>query len=228
MKYHFLTEELWFPPVEKADKHGILAIGGDLSVERLILAYQSGIFPWFSDEEPIVWWSPDPRFVLYPSKLKVSKSMKQIIKKNEFKVTFDKAFPEVILNCRQIKREGQGGTWITHDMTAAYNRLHLAGYAHSVEVWQEKQLVGGLYGVSLGACFFGESMFAKVSNASKIGFITLVGELEKRGFPLIDSQVYTQHLESLGAEEIPRKQYIAELKACLEKDTLKGSWSNWL
>jgi leucyl/phenylalanyl-tRNA--protein transferase len=228
MKYHFLNEELWFPPVEKADKHGILAIGGDLSVERLILAYQSGIFPWFSDDEPIVWWSPNPRFVLYPSKLKISKSMKQILKKGDYKVTLDKAFPEVILNCRQIKREGQGGTWITHDMTAAYNRLHLAGYAHSVEVWQGKQLVGGLYGVSLGSCFFGESMFSKVSNASKIGFITLVGELQERGFPLIDSQVYTHHLETLGAEEIPRQRYILELKACLEAETLKGSWSNWL
>ncbi|MCU0443538.1 MAG: leucyl/phenylalanyl-tRNA--protein transferase [Microscillaceae bacterium] len=230
MAYYFLSEELWFPSVERADAHGILAIGGDLSPERLLLAYRSGIFPWFSEGDPIVWWSPNPRFVLYPEKLYISKSMRQILRQNRFMVTFDQDFRGVISRCQGSKRVGQNSTWITQEMLEAYCHLHELGYAHSVEVWQNNELVGGLYGVSLGKCFFGESMFTQVSNASKVGFITLSGYLQKLGFPLIDSQVYTQHLESLGAEEIPRRQYLQELSACLEGETRQGSWAdlaNW-
>jgi leucyl/phenylalanyl-tRNA---protein transferase len=226
MAYHFLGEELWFPPVERADAHGILAIGGDLSPERLLLAYRSGIFPWFSEGDPIVWWSPNPRFVLYPEKLYVSKSMRQVLRQNRFEVTFDQDFRAIISNCQSRKRIGQNSTWITEEMLEAYCRLHDLGYAHSIEVWQDGQIVGGLYGVSLGKCFFGESMFAKVSNASKVGFITLTTHLQKLGFPLIDSQVYTQHLESLGAEEISRLEYLQALNTCLESETLRGSWQD--
>jgi leucyl/phenylalanyl-tRNA---protein transferase len=226
MAYYFLGEELWFPSVERADAHGILAIGGDLSPERLLLAYRSGIFPWFSEGDPIVWWSPNPRFVLYPEKLYVSKSMRQILRQNQFEVTFDQNFRAIIANCQARKRVGQDSTWITGEMLEAYCRLHALGYAHSVEVWQGGQIVGGLYGVSLGKCFFGESMFAQVSNASKVGFITLTHYLQKLGFPLIDSQVYTRHLESLGAEEISRPQYLQTLNSCLEFETLQGSWQD--
>ncbi|MCU0437867.1 MAG: leucyl/phenylalanyl-tRNA--protein transferase [Raineya sp.] len=224
MSYYFLGDELYFPPVIRASSEGVVAIGGDLSEERLLLAYQSGIFPWFSDGEPIIWWSPDPRFVLYPSNIKISKSMQQLLRKNAFEVTFDKDFEQVILNCKKIKREGQKGTWITDDMVAAYYSLHQKGVVHSVEVWQSGVLVGGLYGLSLGDSFFGESMFAKVSNASKYGFITLVKALEKKGFSLIDCQVHTDHLESLGAEYIPRKKFLETLKKSLQKETLQGNW----
>lgn len=227
--YYWLSEQLIFPPLSEADRHGVLALGGDLSPERLLLAYSSGIFPWYSEDEPIVWYSPNPRFVLFPAKLKVSKSMKQILRQNRFQVTLDKDFRAVMQNCQQTKRDGQSGTWITNDMLEAYCHLHALGYAHSVEVWQEGVLVGGLYGVSLGRIFFGESMFAHVSNASKTGFITLVEQLIARDFQLIDSQVYTQHLESLGAESIPRKQYVQLLKTALAAGTtLQGSWSDWL
>ncbi|MDX2305476.1 MAG: leucyl/phenylalanyl-tRNA--protein transferase [Microscillaceae bacterium] len=224
MKYYFLDNRLIFPPVEMANEHGILAIGGDLSVSRLLLAYQSGIFPWFSPGEPILWWAPDPRFVLYPEKLYVSKSMRQLFKKQPFEVTLDQSFQKVIANCRQIPRKAQDGTWITEDMQEAYKDLHGLGYAHSVEVWQENELVGGLYGVSLGRCFFGESMFAKVSNASKYGFIFLVEKLREYQFQLIDCQVYTDHLGSLGAELIPRTQFMEELESSLQAETLIGNW----
>ncbi|KOY85272.1 leucyl/phenylalanyl-tRNA--protein transferase [bacterium 336/3] len=228
MSYYFLGDELYFPPVTRASSEGVVAIGGDLSEERLLLAYQSGIFPWFSDGEPIIWWSPDPRFVLYPQNVKVSKSMQQLFRKNTFEVTFDKSFEQVILNCKKIKREGQNGTWITDDMVAAYCSLHQKGFAHSVEVWQSGVLVGGLYGLSLGDSFFGESMFAKVSNASKYGFIALVNALEKKGFNLVDCQVHTEHLESLGAEYIPRKKFLESLKKSLQKETLQGNWGELL
>jgi len=229
MSYFYLPKNtLYFPPVEKANKDGILAIGGDLSVERLLYAYESGIFPWFSPGDPIVWWSPDPRFVLYPQKIKVSKSMKQLFKKQAFQVTLDNDFEEVIKNCRYIKREGQTGTWITDGMQEAYTKLYQLGYAHSVEVWQERNLVGGLYGVSLGKIFFGESMFSKMSNASKYGFITITKILEEKGFKLIDCQVYTEHLESLGAEFIRRWQFMEELEEALQAPTIQGSWSDWL
>ena len=206
-----LDEDLWFPPVEYASEEGIIAIGGDLSVERLLLAYKSGIFPWFNEGEPIVWYSPDPRMVLFPEKLKVSKSMKQLIKSGKFTVTFNKDFAGVIANCKDIYREGQGGTWITKEMQHAYIKLHKEGYAKSVEVWQHNELVGGLYGIDLGSVFCGESMFSKVSNTSKLAFIMLVESLKKQRYKLIDCQVYTDHLASLGAEEIPRSEFLKYL-----------------
>ena len=219
-----LTEEVVFPPPDLANPEGILAIGGDLSIDRLLLAYKKGIFPWYSEGEPIIWWSPDPRFILKPSELKVSKSMKQVLRKGIFSITYDQAFSRVIQNCKKSPRPGQTGTWITADMEAAYIALHQAGFAHSVEVWQDKELVGGLYGVSLGNCFMGESMFASVSNASKAGFITLVQALEKKGFGMIDCQVYTSHLASFGAVEVPRDQYLKELDYCLSQPGIRGKW----
>lgn len=208
----FLTDKIEFPPVSSASPEGIVAVGGDLSVERLLAAYKSGIFPWFENDSLPLWWSPDPRMVLFPHKLKVSKSMQQILKGNVFTVTFNKAFERVIFNCSNIKREGQNGTWITAEMIKAYTKLNQEGYAKSVEVWQNDELVGGLYGIDLGHVFCGESMFSKVSNASKAGFITWVRHLQQKNYKLIDCQVYTPHLESLGAELIPRKQFLAYLQ----------------
>lgn len=205
---YLLSEKLIFPPVEFADQNGILAIGGDLSPERLLLAYKSGIFPWYSEGEPIVWYSPDPRMVLFPDRLKISKSMRRILRKGEFNITFNQSFSEVIHHCKSINREGQKGTWITDEMQKAYIELHKLGYAKSVEVWQNKTLVGGLYGIDLGNVFCGESMFSKVNNTSKIAFIALVGKLEKENYNLIDCQVYNDHLASLGAEEISRVKFI--------------------
>lgn len=206
---YFLTDKIEFPDVSEATFEGLLAIGGDLSPERLIHAYSNGIFPWFEDEEPLLWWSPDPRFVLVPQDLKVSKSMKQVLKKKKFKVTVNKDFKSVIEECALAKREGQDGTWITDQMVEAYLKLHQLGYAKSVEVWQNDKLVGGLYGVDLGnKIFCGESMFTKVSNASKVGFITFV---QNSHYNLIDCQVYTKHLESLGAKYIPRVEFLKYL-----------------
>ncbi len=201
-----------FPHPETANEDGIVAIGGDLSVGRLLKAYRSGIFPWFEEACPILWWSPDPRMVLFPKEIKVSKNMKKLITGKEFEVTFNKNFEEVIRNCAIIKRKGQSGTWITNEMIDAYCKLFKRGYARSVEVWKNKELVGGLYGVDLGDVFSGESMFSKVNNASKIGFITLADTLHKEGYKIIDCQVYTAHLESMGAVEIPRKEYLKFLK----------------
>lgn len=209
---YFLTKELYFPPVEETSPEGILAVGGDLSPERLILAYKSGIFPWFEDDEPILWWSPEERMVLFFDDLKISKSMRSILKKNEFKITFNKDFKAVITNCQQAKRVGQNGTWITDDMINAYCKLHELGFAKSVEVWKNNELVGGLYGIDLGDVFCGESMFSKVSNASKVAFITLAQKLEKADYKLIDCQVHNSHLESLGCVEIDREEFIAILK----------------
>lgn len=224
--YYFLNEKLIFPPADRADEQGILAIGGDLSPERLLLAYSLGIFPWFSEEDPIIWWSPNPRFVMYPTALNISKSMAQVLKKQHFQITFDTNFRGVITACQQVKREGQSGTWITDDMLEAYCHLHALGYAHSAEAWQEGQLVGGVYGVSLGRAFFGESMFTRVSNASKAAYITLVQKLQKNGFQLIDCQVYTEHLESLGAVNIPRNLFLEQVAKALAEDTLRGSWQD--
>ena len=202
-----------FPSVEDADKDGLLAIGGDLSEERLMLAYQSGIFPWFSEGDPILWWSPDPRFVLFPEKLKVSKSMKKLLRDHRFQVTFNQKFEEVITQCASVKRDGQADTWITEEMQAAYINMHEKGFAKSVEVWQhekdtEPKLVGGLYGIDLGTVFCGESMFSLESNASKFGFIKWVQHLQANGYKLIDCQVHTPHLESLGAEMISRQSFM--------------------
>lgn len=210
---HLLTKELWFPSLEEASPEGILAFGGDLSVERLTLAYKSGIFPWFSEGEPIIWYSPDPRMVLFPEKVKVSKSMQQIIRKENFEITFNQNFEEVIKNCRTIDRtaQDQHDTWITNDMEQAYINLHKVGLAKSVEVWRNKELIGGLYGVDLGHVFCGESMFSKVSNASKLAFIYLAEKCKAQHYKLIDCQVYNKHLESLGAEEIPRNEFLRYL-----------------
>lgn len=209
---YLLSKDLVFPPVNLANKDGLLAIGGDLSAERLLLAYKSGIFPWYNQGEPIIWYSPNPRMVLFPKNLKISKSMKQIIRKNEFSVTFNENFSEVISNCKNSYREGQGGTWITDEMQQAYINLHQLGVAKSVEVWKEDELVGGLYGIDLGHVFCGESMFSEVSNGSKLAFIYLVQKLEKENYKLIDCQVYNEHLASLGAKEISRAEFLTYLK----------------
>lgn len=223
-----LKTDIWFPDVEESTEEGIVAVGGDLSVERLILAYSRGIFPWYSsDRSPILWWSPNPRFVLFPENLIVSKSMRPYFNQNKFKVTWDQNFEDVIKNCQKIDREDQPGTWITSKMLAAYIQLHKKGYAHSVEVWLENELVGGLYGISLGKVFFGESMFAKVSNASKFGFISLVNQLKQKGFLLIDCQQETKHLESLGANAIKRKDFIDILNDNNIEETYIGSWENY-
>jgi leucyl/phenylalanyl-tRNA---protein transferase len=207
MPLFFINKELVFPPVELAEPDGLLAIGGDLSTERLILAYRSGIFPWYEGEH-ILWWCPDPRFVLFPNELIVSKSMRSVIKKNTFAFTTNQAFTEVITNCKRISRKDQDSTWITDDIRNAYIELHEKGIAHSAEAWQNGKLVGGLYGVRLGKVFFGESMFSHVSNASKFAFISYVQQLIGEGVELIDCQVYTEHLETMGARMIPRKKFI--------------------
>lgn len=209
----FVTERLEFPPVEHANEEGLLAIGGDLTSERLLLAYKSGIFPWFNEDSLILWWSPDPRMVLHPSKIKVSKSMKKVLAGNQFRLTTNTQFEAVIDSCAQSPRKDQLGTWITQSMKEAYMRLHDIGIAKSYEVWENDELVGGLYGIDLGHVFCGESMFSKVSNASKFAFIRLAQECEKKKYKLIDCQVYTPHLESLGAEEIPREEFIKILKS---------------
>lgn len=202
-----------FPNPRLADSRGLLAIGGDLSVARLQEAYCHGIFPWFSEGQPVLWWSPDPRMVLFPEKLRISKSMQQLFNQNVFEVTFDQCFDKVIRNCAEVFRPGQDGTWITANMIRAYEDLHDFGLAHSVEVWQDKKLVGGLYGIYLKNknIFCGESMFSKVSNASKYGFITLVQKLQEEDIRLIDCQVHTNHLESLGAELISRNEFLGYL-----------------
>ncbi|MDB5149130.1 MAG: leucyl/phenylalanyl-tRNA--protein transferase [Mucilaginibacter sp.] len=207
-----LDERLIFPKPDLAEPDGLLAVGGDLSTQRLLLAYQNGIFPWYSDDTPILWYSPHERFVLYPEELKISKSMRQVLRSGKLRVTVDTCFNDVITACSTAPREGQDGTWIVSDMIAAYNRLHAEGHAHSVEVWQENDLVGGLYGVHVGDVFCGESMFSRVSNASKTALIHLCNTGLYR---LIDCQVHTDHLESMGARMISREQYIDVLQNSL-------------
>lgn len=223
--YWIPEDEIYFPDHAHADENGILALGGDLSPERLVLAYRNGIFPWFNEEDPIIWWSPDPRFILYPKDLKVSKSMRKVLQKEEFQFTFDTAFGAVVQNCQEVKRNKQSGTWITNDMYEAYVKMHELGFAHSVEVWQNGELVGGLYGISFGKCFFGESMFAKVSNASKAGFITFVQNLANLGFDLIDCQTETAHLASLGGGFVSRNEFLKYLASNNKKETWVGKWS---
>lgn len=208
---YILTNKIAFPPISEANLYGIVAVGGDLSSKRLIAAYKSGIFPWFSDGEPIVWYSPNPRMVLYPNELKVSKSMRSILKKGLFTVTYNQNFEEVITNCKTINREAQGetGTWITNGMKEAYIKLHQLGIAKSIEVWSNGKLVGGLYGIEINNIFCGESMFSKVSNASKVAFISLV---QNHDYKLIDCQIYNPHLASLGAKEISRNEFLKFLE----------------
>lgn len=210
MPIYELNERIVFPPVEGAEE-GIVAVGGELSTERLMLAYRSGIFPWYSKEDPIIWWSPDPRFVLYPDKIKVSKRMKSILRKDTFLTTYNTDFEQVIDNCQKIYRKDQPGTWITKEMKNAYIDLHKKGLAKSIEVWQDDKLVGGMYGVDLGDVFCGESMFSKVSNASKIALINFAQKFSSEGGTLIDCQVHTPHLESLGAENISREKFLEYL-----------------
>ena len=206
-----LTDALLFPSPEQASAEGIVAVGGDLQPERVMLAYRKGIFPWFESDDFLLWWSPDPRMVLFPDRLKVSKSMRTVLRKKQFEVTFNKAFDQVVEACAKVKRFGQNGTWITPGLMEVYSSLHTQGHAHSVEVWEEGSLVGGLYGIDLGTVFCGESMFSKSSNASKVALIYLVKELKKNKYELIDCQVPTQHLASMGAESISRTEFLTFL-----------------
>jgi len=210
-----LSDEIVFPPPELSEEDGLLAVGGDLSSDRLLAAYSMGIFPWYSDDSPILWWSPDPRLVLMPDDLKVSRSLKQTIRKGIYSVTFDADFEGVMRNCASAPRKDEAGTWITEDMIEAYCRLHEEGHAHSVEVWNCNELAGGLYGVSLGRAFFGESMFSLKSDASKVALVAFVSRLKENGYLFLDCQVKTGHLESMGAREIARKEFLKLLKKAL-------------
>jgi len=201
-----LDDSLYFPPVHLAEGSGLLAMGGDLSPERLILAYKSGIFPWY-DHPPILWWCPDPRFVLFPDEFKMSKSLRPLLKKNAFEFTINKDFSQVIDHCKEIFRSGQDGTWITEEVKAAYVRLHKLGYAHSAEVWQQDELVGGLYGIKIGKVFFGESMFSLVSNASRYAFARYIDVLKSEDIQVIDCQIHSDYLESMGARMIGGKEF---------------------
>ncbi len=221
-------EQFVFPSVETSSPEGIVAMGGNLSPGMLLSAYRQGIFPWYEEKEPILWWSPDPRMVLFPEKLHVSRSMLRTFKRNYFTYSVDQDFETVMRSCGKIKRAGQHSTWITEEMIEAYSLLHRMGYAHSVEVRQEEKLVGGLYGLSLGSLFFGESMFSAVPNASKAGYILLVKALVRKQFLLIDCQVYTRHLSTLGAEDISRKVYMDFLKKGLSEPSHCGNWNNFI
>lgn len=212
---YLLTEDIVFPPIELADESGFLAIGGDLSAGRLLLAYRSGIFPWYNEDDPISWYAPNPRFVLFPQELKVSKSMQQVINRKIFDFSINTSFEAVITNCKNVYREGQFGTWISSEMQAAYINLHQLGYAHCAEAWNNGELVGGLYGMRLGNIFFGESMFSYQSNASKFAFINYVQQLQKENVQLIDCQLHSNHLESLGARMIERAAFKSLLKTLI-------------
>jgi leucyl/phenylalanyl-tRNA--protein transferase len=218
-----LTRQLVFPPPELAED-GLLAVGGDLRVERLLLAYRMGIFPWYSEDEPILWWSPDPRFVLFPSEFHLSQRTQRIVKQGVFRVTVDEAFEQVMRACADAPRPDQDGTWIMPEMIDAYCRLHEAGYAHSFECWNANGLAGGLYGISLGACFFGESMFSNEPNASKVALASLVDRAKEWGFSLIDCQIRTPHLIQMGAREISRKEFLNLLADGLKPKTRQGKW----
>ncbi|MCK5512252.1 MAG: leucyl/phenylalanyl-tRNA--protein transferase [Thermodesulfovibrionia bacterium] len=219
-----LSDEIVFPPPHLSEENGLLAVGGDLSTSRLLRAYSMGIFPWYSDDSPILWWSPDPRLVLLPQELKISRSLRQTIKKGIFEVTMDRDFDAVINKCALVDRGSDRGTWITDEMREAYIRLHSAGYVHSVESWFEGELAGGLYGVALGSAFFGESMFTLKKDASKVAFVTLVQQLLRWEFTLIDCQVTTEHLLSFGAKKIPRSEFLKMLSSALKAPARKGTW----
>ena|SRR5919108_5964306 len=224
MPIYRLVEELVFPPPEYADRSGLLAVGGDLSSERLLEAYRVGIFPWYSEDQPILWWSPDPRLVLELDDFKTSRSLRKTLKRKIFQVTFDRAFEEVIRACASTSREGQSGTWITKEMQEAYIHLHGLGYAHSVESWFEEELVGGLYGVSLGKAFFGESMFHRKTDASKVALAALVEKLKCWNFHFVDAQMTTDHMIRLGAKEMPRRIFLKRLQGALRHPTRRGKW----
>ena len=222
--YQLLKEHNIFPYPEEAIEEGLLAVGGDLSIERLLLAYSQGIFPWYSKDEPILWWSPDPRFVLMPKDFKASKSLSKTINSKKFEIRIDTSFKDVIKKCADVKRTHEKGTWITDEMRKAYIALYKEGYAHSFETYYKDELVGGLYGVSLGKAFFGESMFHTMTDASKVAMYNLVEFAKKNKFKFIDSQVHTEHLESLGGKEIARKQYLKMLALAVKFPTLRGKW----
>ncbi|AKF06860.1 leucyl/phenylalanyl-tRNA--protein transferase [Sandaracinus amylolyticus] len=225
MPVYLLTKELVFPPPEGASPEGVVAIGGDLSPERLLLAYAQGIFPWPSEGMPLLWFSPEPRFVLEPSSAHVPRSLRKRAKKGDFEIRCDTAFTQVITGCKRAYRPGQRGTWITREMVRGYERLFELGYAHSIECWMNGVLAGGLYGVSLGGMFFGESMFAEAPDASKLAFATLLGNLVHWGYDLVDCQVHTEHLERFGAEDWPRKRFLDVLHRSLAKETRRGKWT---
>ena len=224
MPVYQLTEDLIFPDPSNSESDGLLAVGGDLSRERLILAYSNGIFPWYSENTPILWWSPDPRLILYPDDLKVSNSLKQTLKRGLFRVEFDTSFANVIQQCAAVNRKEQEETWITEEMQKAYTKLHDLGYAHSVEAYLDDELVGGLYGLSLGKAFFGESMFHLKTDASKVALYYLVEKLKLWNFDFIDAQVKTSHLVRMGAREIRREEYFLLLQSALDSKTMKGKW----
>ena len=224
MPVYQLPKELAFPPPEEAEPSGLLAVGGDLSLRRLLLAYCMGIFPWYCQGEPILWWSPDPRLILEPEHIRISQSLRRVLKKGLFQITIDRDFPSVIQGCAKASRRGEPGTWIVDDMLAAYTRLHTAGFAHSVETWHEGKLVGGLYGVSIGGAFFGESMFSLASDASKAALAYLAAALRAWGIGLIDCQITTEHLLSMGAREMPRPEFLERLAQALRAETRTGAW----
>lgn len=225
MPVYRLNEEPVFPDPSRAEPDGLLAVGGDLTPERLLRAYAAGIFPWYGDDNPILWWSPDPRLVLDPSRLHASHSLRQTLRQGRFRVTADQAFEKVIGRCAERPRPGQDGTWITQEMREAYVGLHRLGFAHSFEAWRGSELAGGLYGISLGAAFFGESMFADQPDASKVAFVRAVEWLESWGVSLVDCQVRTEHLARLGASEIPRATFLRKLRTSLREPTRRGHWS---
>lgn len=225
----WLTADLAFPPIDKALKepkgpNGLLAIGGDLSPARLLAAYRQGIFPWYSDGDPLLWWSPDPRMVLFPSEIRITRSLAKILRNADYTVRLDTAFAQVIAACAATPRDGQNGTWITAEMQQAYTRLHALGHAHSVETWRDGRLVGGLYGIAIGRAFFGESMFSHVTDASKIALAHLCRYLAARDFGIIDCQMETAHLASMGARPIPRSEYLARVTALVDDGNRPGRW----
>jgi leucyl/phenylalanyl-tRNA--protein transferase len=224
MPVYQLPDEIIFPDPAEAEPEGLLAVGGDLEPQRLLTAYANGIFPWYSEQEPILWWSPDPRLVMFPRKFKISHSLKQKVKKNIFTIKWDTAFEQVINACAETERRDEDGTWITEEMKKAYINLFRLGFAHSAECYSDDKLVGGLYGVSIGKAFFGESMFHTVTDASKVALYHLVEKAKEFGFLFIDSQVETEHLVSLGAELIPRKEYLKMLDHAVEFPTRRGKW----
>jgi leucyl/phenylalanyl-tRNA--protein transferase len=224
MPVYLLNEELRFPPPELAEDEGVLAVGGDLRPERLVLAYSQGIFPWPMRDFPLLWFSPDPRFVLFVEEAHFSRSLKKTLRSGRYTVRADTRFDEVIAACADVPRPGQDGTWITPELERAYLEMHRLGFAHSIEAYEGDELVGGLYGVSLGRGFFGESMFAKAPDASKVAFATLIENLRAWGFPWIDCQVETQHLSRFGARHVPRSKFLRLLRTAIAEPTKRGPW----
>ena len=224
--YQLIPEISLFPPIEEAEDDGLLAVGGDLTKERLLGAYRRGIFPWYEVGQPILWWSPDPRLVLFPDELKISRSLRKVLRKEQFEIRFDTAFQEVIKSCADVRTNQGEGTWIIPEMQQAYTELHQEGFAHSVESWLDGKLVGGLYGISMGQCFFGESMFSTTNDSSKVALVALADFSQRVGIKLIDCQMTTPHLLSLGAREIKRAVFLKLLKKHLETPSIKGLWNN--